>query len=179
MKLLALSALIILYCHVCKAQLGNLQNLQSKNGYKGIVLGSDISTLPTDKLSSLDDAKTTPDSIRRFDYKDTSLYKISDIIKLSAIVISTYKNKILNITLVYDKKDGYSILEIFERAFGLYTDRPNMFMDKYNWYSSKVKLAVNFENKGPFAYAIYTCNDLQSEVDQKMLKANKKAASDL
>jgi hypothetical protein len=159
-----------------KAQFGTRQDLESKNGYKNIKLGSDISTLKKENLVLDAGSKMDKDSCLTYEYKDSVAYKITPDISLSGIGITCYKNKILSIVLLLNKSDGYEILALFKKAFGWPTQY-NQFIDNYLWPSNLVMLTLNFSHKD--SYAIYTCNPLQSELDRKKEKRNNKAVSDL
>lgn len=162
----------------CKAQTGSSQNLDSKNGYKGIILGSNISTLKKNLLTRIETGMPPGDSVTTYSYGDSTLYKLSNDITILGIGVNIYKNKILSITLIYNRNDGYALTNLFYKAYGIYF-KPNKFEDVYKWNTEKVALVVNFQKIDDTGYAIYSCNSLQSEVDKRKLNSDTKAVKDL
>jgi hypothetical protein len=169
MKKCLLLLILIVSAKVCWSQ-KNIAYLDDKNGFKGIVLGADKSTLNQKLLEKIDASST--DTTITYKYNDTSLLKINDDMRLIEIGVTIYKNKILKITLIYDKENGSELTLLFMKAYGLYTSRPNRFMDNYYWYGKNVKLFLSYEGK--FGYAIFTCNPLQSEIDSKKNNSDNK-----
>lgn len=76
-------------------------------------------------------------------------------------------------------RTGIDLLAVFNKAYGRYTEKPNQFMDKYNWLGDKVKFRFNYESQkiGPLAW--FTDNNLNNELMTYKSEKNSKAASDL
>jgi hypothetical protein len=160
------------------SQGGYSKELSAKNGYKTIILGSDIKSLKQEKLTKLNGGKITTDSVIDYEYTDTTIYKISDNLKLTTIGVTTFKDKIVSINLIYNEDDGYKMLDVFKAAYGLYTLKPNRFLEAYVWHSDKVDLDLNFTRPN-YGYALYTCKPLQDVLDALKSKLANKAAGDL
>ena len=160
------------------AQSGTKNALSDKNGFKTLVLGSSIAPIKS-KLKTYDDRpKMNADSSYFADYTDTSLYNIGDI-KLNGITLRIYKEKILSIIVTFDRSVGSELNLTYIKAFGMYSDRPNRFMDKYYWYSQNVNLMLNYDQTQKLPVAMYTCVPLNDEIEKIQLAKRNKAASDL
>ena len=159
-------------------QAQSVDKLSEKNGFKTLVLGSDITAIKS-KLEYLSsDHSLDRDSCYYQDYKDTALYSIGDI-KLTGVTLRIFKNKILSIIITFDKKNGPDLMAVYLKAFGLYSERPNRFMDKYYWYSPNVKLFLNYDLTSKLPMAMYTSVPLNDEVERNSRDKTKKAVSDL
>ena len=154
---------------------GSIEYLKACNGYKGIFLGADIGTLPPGNLMYLDgNSRLDTDSCFRFEFKDENLLKLPDGNKLDLIAIRTYNNKIINIYLFFKRNDGYAILSNFLSSFGLFTNRPNDYVDVYNWNTSKISLSLRYQLKTSPGIAIFSCKPLEQEIAlKKVIRARK------
>jgi hypothetical protein len=150
---------------------GSIEYLKYTNGYNCIILGSNIYEIPDYKLAYLDnERKFDVDSCLKFSYKDTSLLKLGDDLYLDLIGIRTFKNKIVNIYLFFKKADGYKVLRTFLSAYGLFTSKPNDYVDIYNWSSTTVDLSLQYELNSELGVAVFTCNSLEKEIAAMKLK---------
>jgi hypothetical protein len=170
MKILKIIIMIaLLPCiALCQDATGTIKNLELKNGYKSLKLGSDIKGLSPEKLGYLN--KENPmkaDSTILYEYRDDDLKKVSSDLTLSTIALKVYKGKIAQIILFFNKPDGGKFLDIFQTAFGMYTYRANRFMDNYEWESSSVDLELRYESNSQFGMALYGSNILLGEIRKK------------
>lgn len=111
--------------------------------------------------------------------KDNTYLNIGETIKIKNITIRTYQDHILNIFLILDKEYGQPIFEVFTKAYGTYSDKPNQFMEKYTWNTEKVNLFLNAEAGQGQAIVIYTSKPLKDKLDQIKSKKIDKGVSDL
>ncbi|MDF2432094.1 MAG: hypothetical protein JWP44_1725 [Mucilaginibacter sp.] len=149
---------------------GSLGYLKQSNGFKDIVLGSNINIIPSYKLGYMDgDYHVDADSCLKLNYKDTDL-KFGDNLFLDLVGIRTFKNKVVNIYLFFKKADGYKVLQSMLDSYGLFTDRPDNYQDVYNWNTSRVSLSLMYEMNVDLGVAIFTCNDLQKEIETRKQK---------
>jgi hypothetical protein len=156
---------------------GSIKYLQATNGFNGIVLGSDISEIPQYKLSYLEN-NSLPDSdgCVTYEYKDSTTLKMANNLNLDMVTIRTYKNKIVNIYLFFDKHDSYKILSDFLTQYGQFNDKPYEYTDIYNWNTSNVNLSLKYAAKINEGIAVFTNNPLVAEIQyQKQLEQNKSA----
>jgi hypothetical protein len=182
MKILKIIIMIaLLPCiALCQDATGTIKNLELKNGYKSLKLGSDIKGLSPEKLGYLN--KENPmkaDSTILYEYRDDDLKKVSSDLTLSTIALKVYKGKIAQIILFFNKPDGGKFLDIFQTAFGMYTYRANRFMDNYEWESSSVDLELRYESNSQFGMALYGSNILLGEIRKKAESNASKAAKEL
>lgn len=68
---------------------------------------------------------------------------------------------------------------LFIQAYGLYTERPNRFMDMYGWSAHSVKLDLTYEKAGQQGFAMYTFKPFQEQIDRRKNTALKKEADKL
>jgi len=149
----------------CQVKHGSVEYLKNCNGIQGITLGADISTIPGDKLTFLDDdSKFDADSCLNYAYKDSTVLKMENGLLLDVIGIRAYKNKIVNIYLFFKKSDSYKILYDFLVYYGNFTNKPYEYKDIYNWNSSLVSLALLYEARVNMGVAIFTSNPLKREI---------------
>jgi hypothetical protein len=155
---------------------GSIEYLKLCNGFKQISLGTDIYMLPGNNLTFLDgEYKVDADSCVKYEYKDFDLLKMGDNLTLNLIGFRTFKNKIVNIYLFFKRADGYKVLSNFISTYGVFTERPDSYMDIYNWNSSKVTLSLRYELKLDYGVAIFTSKSVEQEIEtMKEIKAMKK-----
>lgn len=145
---------------------GSIEYLKFCNGIKNITLGADITTLPVHRLAYLDgDNKPDADSCLKYVYEDDNMLAIGDSLKLDLIGIRTYKGKIVNIYLFFKRVIAYKILDDFIKSYGQFTERPDNYLDIYNWNSRRTSLSLQFEHKVELGVAVFTCNELESKIE--------------
>ena len=150
---------------------GSIEYLKFSNGFNNIVLGDNIKQIPDYKLTYLDnDKKFDSDSCLKFAYRDTSLLKLSNDLYLDLVGLRTYKNKVVNIYLFFRKKDGYKVLRAFLSSYGLFTSKPNDYVDIYNWNSSTINLTLKYELDAELGVAVFSCNSLEKEIEAMKIK---------
>ncbi|MGM1429578.1 hypothetical protein ACS126_09985 [Sphingobacterium lactis] len=151
---------------------GKISDLDKKNGFKTLVLGDSITNFENYKfLGDVDE------NVKMFDVKEID-HKIGDI-ELTAISIITFDNKISKIVAFFDKKDGYKIHGVFDKAYGVHSQKPNRFIDKYVWNGSKVDLILDYDNLRKDGTMMFiSLSLLKAEKDANNIKRNK-AVSDL
>lgn len=151
---------------------GKISDLDKKNGFKTLVLGDSITNFDNFKfLGDIDE------NVKMFDVKEIDR-KIGDI-ELTAISIITFDNKISKIVAFFDKKDGYKIHGVFDKAYGVHTQRPNRFIDKYEWNGNNVDLILDYDELRKDGTMMFISLPLyKAEKDANDIKKNK-AVSDL
>jgi hypothetical protein len=156
---------LAVFSQVKIAKPGSLDYLKFVNGYNGIVLGSDVRQLSKDKLPFLDgDDKFDADSCLKLAYNDTTILKVGKDLYLDMIGLRTYKNRIVNIYVFFKQSDGYKVFRDFLTTFGVFTSKPNDYVDIYNWTTSAVNLSLRYEDKIDLGVAVFTCNPLIREM---------------
>lgn len=151
---------------------GSIEYLKACNGFNGIKLGSDIGELPAGDLTFLDNnSQMDTDSCLSYQYNNTDILKMGEALSLESVGLRVYKNKIVNIYLFFKRTDGYKALRSFLTDYGLFTGKPNDYVDTYDWRSRAVSLTLNYEPKMDLGVAIFTCNALQTEILVKRQRA--------
>jgi len=150
---------------------GSIEYLKFTNGYESIILGSNISDIPESKLTYLDgERKFDADSCLKYAYKDTTILKVGNDLYLDLIGIRTFRNRVVNIYLFFKKKEGYKALRSFLSSYGLFTSKPNDYVDIYNWDSTSISLSLQYELNSELGVAVFTCTSLQKEIEAMKLK---------
>jgi len=92
-------------------------------------------------------------------------------IQLTKIIIETYKEKILKISVLALPKYSYKLRNVLIAAYGVWSFKPNKFRDSYIWLSptGQVELFFNGESSNKWCFA--TFKDL--ELDSEKVKADK------
>lgn len=145
--------------------------LDYKNGFKDIKLGSDIADISS-KTTLVDK------NSHYYSYKDVAGLKIGNS-EITSITLVGFNGKIKDIFISLHKGTGGSVYSVLREAYGIYSDKPNRYMDKYYWIGSKVKLIVDYtsEYKEP---TVWFSDISLSELYYKSLKEkDKKAIDDL
>ena len=157
---------------------GSLAFLQSSNGFKGITLGTDDKRLDSFKLAYLDGNEGVDvDSCVRFAYQDEDIKDLGDGLSLNLVGIRTYKGKIVNIYLFFNREDGYRVLKNFEAQYGKFTSAPGDFM--YDWDTNGLKLSLRYEVDVDLGVATFTCKKLEEKIASDKLQAKLQAESQL
>jgi hypothetical protein len=144
---------------------GTIDYLIANNGFSDIQLGSNISTIPLSKVEYLDkDSRIDADSCYKYVYNDISKLKVSEDLMLDLIGFRTYKNKIINIYVFFRRADGYKVLREFIKNYGVFTSKPNDYMDIYDWKSDAVNLSLRYELKLDLGVAIFTYNQAHDKL---------------
>ncbi|SHG07775.1 hypothetical protein [Pedobacter caeni] len=150
---------------------GSLKYLDYKNGFKEIRLGADISTIST-KVKLVDKEN------QYYDYMDNSGLKIGSA-NVKSITLIAFNGKIKDIFIFLEKETGTAVNRILREAYGMYSEKPNRFMDKYYWKGSKVRLIYNFasEHKEPTVW--FADVELSDKHEKAIKETEKKAINDL
>jgi hypothetical protein len=145
---------------------GALNYLNFAFGSKGLTLGTDIRDFPKNQLSFLDGiSKPDDDGCFKYQLNDSTIMNY-DKLPISLVAIRTFHNKIVNIYLFFKKADGYLFLRDFLTSYGVFTSKPNDYVDIYNWDSSSINLLLNYELTDDLGEAVYTFKPLKQELLQ-------------
>lgn len=154
---------------------GSIRYLDYKRGFKDIVLGSDMNSI-SGKLMLIE--KPGPDSTSVYDYTDRSNLKIGEI-ELRDISVVTFKNKILFIMVTMDKKYDTEMLKLLTDAYGVYTEKPNQFMNRYLWRGSFANLSFDYTSVTKPSTLFFTDIELARESRDFKSDIRKQAIKDL
>lgn len=162
---------------------GSIQTLSTANGFKGIVLGSDISDLMSRyKLSFMDEnSSKDADSCITYACTDSTLLAMPNNLNLDVVGIRTYNHKIINIILFFNKKDSYKILDDFLKQYGQFTNLPYEYTDIYEWNTSNVDLSLKYAANVDYGIAVFTSSPLlaqinhQKQVQQEMVAQSRES----
>ena len=149
----------------------SLTNLSIVNGFGNIFLGENISLIPKDKLTFLDnDSIPDLDGCMKYEYHDLDRINDDSNLDLELVGIRVYKKKIINIYLFFKKENGHDVFQAFESNYGGFSQRLTDF--SYNWETYNVKLHLEY-GKEDVGVAIYSCKELYQELDRnKNLQAS-------
>jgi hypothetical protein len=151
---------------------GSVNFLAYENGFGVLKLGSDISLLPSFKLSFLENNnKPDADDCLTYRFTDSTMTDLDGVIPLDAVCLRAYKNKIVNIYIFFHRGDGYAVLRSFINSYGLFTSKPDDYADIYNWQSKSVNLCLRYQAKIPLGMATFTFNEIDN-----LIRIDKNAA---
>jgi hypothetical protein len=151
---------------------GTLAYLKLSNGTKDFKLGSDIAASQLKNLIYLEGNDGTPDadSCVTYEYNAGNQLKLDKDLNLEHICLRLYKNKIVNIYVFFKQKEGYSLLRNFLKNYGMFTARPDNYLDNYRWDSSEVTLSLNYTRNNDLGVAVFTSVNLNNEIKQERAK---------
>lgn len=152
-------------------ELGKIENLDEKNGFKNILLGEVINS---DKYKYIGNG----DGNSKFYDLITNDLKIGQI-PIESISIISYENRVHMIVVYFEKKHGISIENVLYKAYGLYTERPNRFMDVYKWESNKVKMKLDYDDTTENASLVFISKPISDLIGKEIANSAKKAVEDL
>ncbi|MCY4781448.1 hypothetical protein ORI89_17445 [Sphingobacterium sp. UT-1RO-CII-1] len=169
-----LTIIIITITSLCSfgQDYGKISELDIKNGFKTIVLGDSVSNYKDFKLIGPGE-------------QDSEFYEGSSVglnigdVSLKSIAIATFRERISRIIVFFDPADGYKIKDILNKAYGLYTDKPNRFMDKFEWSSPKVRLTLDYDNRSDKGSMIFSSKEVVNEESDFRDSESKRATEDL
>jgi hypothetical protein len=95
---------------------------------------------------------------------------IDGIIPLNAVCIRTYKNKIVNIYVFFSKNFGYAVLRSFITLYGLFTSKPDDYLDIYDWKSKSVDLNLRYIQTMSLGMATFTWNEIHDKLPHRPLE---------
>ena len=170
-KTAILVLIIILPCMVSSqpADTSLIDYLKQTNGFKEVILGSDISLLHWYNLTYLDgDNNFDADSCLNYVYTADHITELGNGLRLDLVAIRAYKNKIVNIYLFFKTDDGHEVLKDFIANYGPFTTRTGAFM--YDWNTKAVDLSLKSNRDLDLGVAIYTCNDIETKLNEMRLK---------
>lgn len=167
-----LGCLLICFIYGKSQEYGDINNLDKKNGFKSITLGDSVSN--KEKYKFLGDGA---DETIFYDVINEEL-KIGEI-PLKSISVSSFKGQVASVFVVYDHSKGYLIKDVLNKAYGLYTDRPNRYMDKYDWEGRKVKIHLNYDSSGKDGVMMIISKDFDRLIQEFRNSKTKKAINDL
>ncbi|MDO3641960.1 hypothetical protein [Mucilaginibacter sp. L3T2-6] len=174
MKLLLLLFLLPV---VTFAQVGTRGYLDEKNGFKDILLGSEITSIKHKMENTRADGKPDRDSCYTYSVEDTSMFHIGDI-KLKAIGLSVFRNKVVSIILIFDKSQNLDMFTTLTKAYGV-PIQENKYIRVYQWIGNKVDLQLNTKILQPTGNAVFTCKPLDIELAEFRQKQVANTAKDL
>jgi hypothetical protein len=147
---------------------GSIDGLKRDNGFNRLILGQEIEQISENKLAYLDDfPKFDADSCMFYEYHDEDVQLISNDLKVRFIAIRAYKYKIVNIYVLFDRSEGFNVLNNFLTRYGQFTGRPNAYANVFEWDCSSVNLTLKYQLDIDFGIAIYTCKALDQEIKEK------------
>jgi hypothetical protein len=150
---------------------GSIAFLTYNQGFATLKLGSDITLLPKEKLSFLEgNDKADFDSCLTYQITDSLMVDIDGIIPLDAVCIRTYKNKIVNIYAFFSRNFGYAVLRSFITSYGLFTSKPDDYLDIYDWKSTSVDLNLRYVQTTSLGMATFTWNEINDKLPHRPLK---------
>jgi|GEM_PF-1296200 hypothetical protein len=163
---LVIAILFIPMLGFSKTKTGSIEFLKSCNGFNGIKLGQDISEIQPYKLAFMDgNSQLDADSCVSYVFQDDSVLKVDSDFNLQQVAIRTYKNKIVNIYLFFKMTDSYKALRDFLKDYGQFNELPKEYAAIYNWNTSSVNLSLKYEAKTDYGIAVFTCNELQRDIE--------------
>ena len=171
--------LITLLISTCSLMCYSQQSLDDKNGFKNIKLGDTITSIPKSILKNLETEQSNKDPELHYDITDNSYFKIGDDIKLNSVMITTFRGRIMTISLFFDKSYGDNMFKLFKEAYGDPSRRPNQFMDSYWWLSKKVIMNLDFDGSTELPHAMMSSREVFERSTAFKNQQIKKAASDL
>jgi len=149
-----------------KTKTGSIEFLKSCNGFKGIKLGEDISEIQPYKLAFMDgNSQLDADSCMNYVFNDDEVLKVDSDFNLQQVGIRTFKNKIVNIYLIFKMTDSYKALRDFLKDYGQFNELPKEYAAIYKWNTSVVNLSLSYEAKLDYGIAVFTCNDLVKDIE--------------
>jgi len=149
-----------------KTKTGSIAFLKECNGFKDLKLGEDISEIQPYKLAFMDgNSNLDADSCVSYVYQDEEFLKVDSDFNLQQVGIRTFKNKIVNIYLIFKMTDSYKALRDFLKDYGQFNELPKEYAAIYNWNTSLVNLSLKYEAKTDYGIAVFTCNDLVKDIE--------------
>ena len=149
-----------------KTKTGSIEFLKACNGFKDIKLGEDISEIQPYKLAFMDgNSNLDADSCVSYVYQDEDFLKVDSDFNLQQVAIRTFKNKIVNIYLIFKMTDSYKALRDFLKDYGQFNELPKEYAAIYNWNTSALNLSLKYEAKTDYGIAVFTCNDLVKDIE--------------
>lgn len=151
-------------------QPGTENYLLVKRGFKIFKLGESINTYSKYVKFIRDEHETQE---KTYLVTDQSLLSVGNDIKLSQIIISTYKDNILSISIFITKPYIDQFLSILQAAYGL-GNQPNRFIKEYRWssYNNEIILSYDTEAMRNKALAMF----LDKNISAKQKKEKQKRA---
>ncbi|MEO3404604.1 hypothetical protein AAFN85_11925 [Mucilaginibacter sp. CAU 1740] len=151
---------------------GSLAYLKQANGIGGFRLGSYLTLSQSQDLSYIDgeNGKPDADSCVTYEYHIENGLKVEGGLNINHVCLRTYKNKLVNIYVFFNRKEGYLVLRRFLQWYGTFTAKPNDYLDIYDWDSNKVKVSLRYHLDTDQGMAVYTCVDLMNEVEARKVK---------
>lgn len=162
-----------------QAKPGSHAYLNEKNGFKDIVLGSNISPYKA-KLLVIDSlTKKDEDGCTYYNITDTSYLSIGETVKLKSVYLRVYKDQALNIVINF--KTGYNenVFDVFRKAYGIISVKPNGFLKQYIWNSKNVSLYLDIDSEVGQSLALFSCKPLADQLQKDKSQKTKKGVSDL
>jgi hypothetical protein len=140
--ILIISQVILLTSYLSQ----DINNLDKKNGYKSIILGSDLSSFEN-KIEQTEESKYLNHEPKIYNYTSN---EYSDFlgIEFKTLNLLFFKNKLISIVFVFENKDGLNIYDNLKDDLEIIFDKSkNLGMhkgfSKYNyWESSKNTLSI-------------------------------------
>lgn len=174
-KTLAIMVAMLCLPVICFSQSlkpGSLAYLKDRNGIGGFRLGAYLTVNQSHDLSYVDgeNGKPDADSCVTYEYHPENGLKIEGGINVNHICLRTYKNKVVNIYVLFNRNEGYLVLRRFLEWYGTFTAKPNDYLDIYNWDSNAVKLSLRYQLDTDQGMAVYTSVSLMNEIEARKVK---------
>lgn len=146
---------------------GSIEYLKSSNGFKDIKLGANISDIPAQQLTYMDDnSGVDADSCVSYIYHNDDALKADSDMQYQQIGLRVYKGRIVNIYLFFNVKDSYKVLRNFLKDYGQFTELPKEYAHIYNWNTVNVGLSLAYEAKVETGVAIFTSNPIAADIKE-------------
>lgn len=150
-------------------RVGTIDGLTRANGFNQLILGQEIKQVSHHKLSYLEQSPGfDADSCIFYQYNEDDVQQISKDAKIKFIAVRAYKYNIVNIYVIFNKSDGFEVLNDFLARYGQFTSRPDAYADVFEWDSSSVHLSLKYQLDIDFGIAVYTCKALDEQIKARM-----------
>ena len=162
-----------LWCFSQSIQPGALAYLKDHNGIGGFKLGAYLTVNQAQDLSYIEgeNGKPDADSCITYEYRPENGLKIEGGLNVNHICLRTYKNKLVNIYVFFNRAEGYLVLRRFLQWYGTFTAKPNDYLDIYDWDSNSVKLSLRYHLDTDQGMAVYSSVDLMNQIEARKAKA--------
>lgn len=162
-----------------QAKPGSHAYLNEKNGFKDIVLGSNVSPYKAKFLIIDSLTKTDEDGCTYYNMIDTSYLSIGESVKLKSVYLRTYKDQVLSIIINFTTSYNENVFDVFRKAYGTVSVKPNQFLEQYIWNSKNVSLYLDINSKAGQSLALFSCKPLLDQLQKDKSQKTKKGVSDL
>lgn len=158
------------------SNIGTLDYLEQKRGFKYIKLGSNIKII-AGKLELFKTDQNKSGAMKFYKVLDKNLMKVGKDITLHQVMVGVFKGKIARILVFMNSPNGDKLLNVFQEAYGNYR-QPNEYLEDYHWWTDSVSLNLDF-TASDWQKATFEDRPLMQEIEALKSEETKKAASGL